>query len=289
MFSFTSKSFSALLFLHNGVNLFTFCYFLFIRTNHLLAEILVEVIETKGYSITLMLKSVRGSRVHDSPAEWEKNTQQNHIFYVSVRKTGMAKSLQIASMLGFFYVIAYKGIVLFYILLIQSLQSCLWPLKNFWLMRLCSQKHSRQFIGHLLTGSAQNFRAHTTQTSFQSSHSPSSQANPKYSRLSSTRRGFPRLASEQSLLGSGRLHKGVKQLQSLIAGARCAGMPLFPAAHMWSTAPPQPPLYNWLFKGPLAHCCSVKLVLLAALTQQAHQPSETSPCNFYAWYMLDKP
>lgn len=69
MFSFTSKSFSALLFLRNGVNLFTFCYFLFIQTNHLLVETLAEVIETKGYSIILMLKSIHGSRVHDSPAE----------------------------------------------------------------------------------------------------------------------------------------------------------------------------------------------------------------------------
>lgn len=53
------------------------CYFLFVQTN---MQILVEVIETKGCSSILSLKSIHASWVHDSPAEWE-NTQLNNIFF----------------------------------------------------------------------------------------------------------------------------------------------------------------------------------------------------------------
>lgn len=105
----------------------------------------------------------------------------------------------------------------------------------------------------------------------------------------STRHRFPMHTSQRSLFGPDLPRYRVKQLQSLIAGDCCAGMPHFLPACMQSTASPHILLYGWLFKGPLAHCCSVKLVLLAALTQQAHQPSETFPFNCHAWYMLDKP
>lgn len=64
---------------------------------------------------------------------------------------------------------------------------------------------------HLPTGSAQKFCAHTTQTGCQSSHCSPSQANPNYSPLSSTRQGFSKHASQQSLLGWGLLSKRVKQ------------------------------------------------------------------------------